>query len=103
MLGDSEEREINRWIASDLRCSDGTGGGRKGLAGNRYHLEGADNWTESHENCLSIQYMGDVFDFDDHAGLLAKEEESIEVIQLSAGNMGLIALDFLLPRRMGGA
>jgi hypothetical protein len=49
---ETSEREMNKWISNDKKYTND-----KGVSGVMGSLEGAERWTESVEECLSIQEM----------------------------------------------
>jgi hypothetical protein len=85
---ETAKREMNTWIAMDKSNNDGRDGGRVGVTGELGQLEGGERWTGSSDTCLSIDDMGDVFDFDDIKGLIAQQEEYRDIVQVNAAHLG---------------
>ena len=85
--------EMNKWLAVDKACNDGTDGGKIGVSGKMGNLIGSKAWTATGTDDLNISDMGDDGDYDwalpqTADGLAAEEEEDLEIVQVAAGHLG---------------
>ena len=85
--------EMNKWLAVDKACNDGTDGGKIGVSGKMGNLIGSEAWTATGTDDLNISDMGDDGDYDwalpqTADGLAAEEEEDLEIVQVAAGHLG---------------
>ena len=85
--------EMNKWLAVDKACNDGTDVGKIGVSGKMGNLIGSEAWTATGTDDLNISDMGDDGDYDlalpqTADGLAAEEEEDLEIVQVAAGHLG---------------
>ena len=87
---ETAEREMNKWISNDKKYTND-----KGVSGVMGSLEGAERWTESVEEYLSIQDMEGVGTIEEdtaaeepETGAAAAREEAETAVQVAAAHLG---------------
>jgi hypothetical protein len=85
--------EINKWLAVDKTCNDGTDGGKTGVSGKVGSFIGSEACAATGTDDLNISDIGDDGDYDwalpqAAGGLAAEEEEDVKIVQVAAEHLG---------------